>query len=90
MAQPQAVANAGTDGHDVFYRSADFDSDRIRAGVQPESRAGEGGLHGFRQRAIGGSHHQGGWVAAGDFAGESGAGDDGDARGEVRFELLSG
>ena len=70
VAESQPVAHAGRDGDYVFQRAAEFHSDHIVVGVEPEAGIAEFALHRFRQLGILRGHGDGGRIAASHFLGE--------------------
>ena len=59
QAQPEAIADAGGNGHDVLHRTADFGTDDIVVGIQAQARAMQGLGHRLGKSGIGGSERNG-------------------------------
>ena len=72
VAELQAVADAGGNGHDVFECAADFDADDIVVCVDAQAMTGQGFGQVLCQRGLAGGQGECGRVALRDFLGEAG------------------
>ena len=70
VSESQPVTHAGGDGDDIFQRPAQFDSDHIVVGINPEPGIAEFALHGFRELGILRGYRDRGRIAACDLFGK--------------------
>ncbi len=91
MSQTQAIADAGSDGHNIFQRAPQFHANHIFVGIDPKVRIAEFALHQLPEFGVRGSNGYGRRIASCNLQRKGRAAKSRNSRGpsSVRFEHIN-